>query len=74
MDYKNNKELIIEDCRRFLNEKWLIKDNNKKLALEVRAAKAAPVFDQSTEKQPEVPAFGEPAPIPSQNNPDLFSF
>ena len=21
MDYKNNKELIIEDCRRFLNEK-----------------------------------------------------
>ena len=51
-----------------------IKDNNKKLALEVRAAKAAPVFDQSAEKQPEVPAFGEPAPIPSQNNPDLFSF
>ena len=51
-----------------------IKDNNKKLALEVRAAKAAPVFDQPAEKQPEVPAFGEPATIPSQNNPDLFSF
>lgn len=51
-----------------------IKDNNKKLALEVRAAKAAPVFDQPAEKQPEVPAFGDPAPIPTQNNPDLFSF